>query len=143
MKKLSILFTLIVMLVGVSAQAQKKAGTPILQPVSKILSVQDPDGGGYMWFNIATGEFTCNMCEYSYVINGKGQVKVDGFNVYMTALTEEYQIFISVNIWERQGKAVMEVFQLPTGKIDPRPIQEFWSDSNIDNNKLVCLSFNQ
>jgi hypothetical protein len=131
------------MLAGVSAQAQKKGLPPVIQPVSKILSVQDQDGGGYMWFNMLSGEFKCNMCEYGYVINGKGEVKVDGFNVYLTAVTDEYQIFISVNIWERQGKAVMEVFQLPNVKTDPQPIQEFWSDSNIDNNKLVCFSKNE
>ncbi len=140
MRKLSILFTLIVMLVGVSAQAQRKNPPPEIRPVVKILSVQDQEGDGYIWFNIATGEFTCNMCEYGYVINGTGQVKIDGFNVYLGAVTDEYQMFVSINVWDRQGKAVVELFKAPDMKFESDRLQENWTDLNIDDNKLVCNS---
>ena len=140
MRKLSIIFTLIVMLVGVSAQAQRKSPSPVIQPVAKILSVQDQEGGGYIWFNIVTGEFTCNMCEYGYVISGIGQVKIDGFNVYMGAVTDDYQMFISLNVWDKQGKAVIELFKFPDEKTNVRPIQEYWTDLDINDNKLACSS---
>jgi len=128
------------MLVGVSAQAQRKNPPPGIQPLIKILSVQDQEGGGYIWFNIVTGEFTCNMCEYGYVIKGTGQVKIDGFNVYMGAVTDEYQMFVSIDVWDRQGKAVIELFRMPDPKTEP--IREFWTDLNINDNKLVCFSLN-
>jgi hypothetical protein len=136
MKKLSILFALVIMLAGASVQAQKIQPAP--PPVSKILSVQDQDGSGYIWFNVVTGEFTCNMCEYGYTFSGKGEVKVDGFNVYLAAVTDSYQIFVSLNMWDSQGKAVMEMFQSPQDKADLVPIQEFWTDLNIRNNSLQC-----
>lgn len=123
---------------GVSVQAQKGKGIqPIGPPVKNQLSVQDQSGGGYITFDILTGEFTCNMCEYSFVFKGIGQVKVDGFNVYLSAVTDEYQMFITLDMWERQGKAVMHVFQ-PEAKADVLAYQEFWTDLNIDNNSLSC-----
>lgn len=137
MRKLSILFTLIVMLVGVSAQAQKKT-PPQLQPRIQILSVQDQEGGGYIWFNIVTGEFTCNMCEYGYTIKGTGQVKIDGFNVYMGAVTEEYQMFVVLNVWDREGKAIVELYKAPDVKFENERLEERWTDLNIDDNKLAC-----
>ena len=137
MKKLSILFALAVMLAGASVQAQKIQ--PVPPPAKKIYSVQDQDGSGYIWFNVVTGEFACNMCEYGFTFEGKGEVKVDGFNVYFGTLTDSYQMFVSVNVWDRQGKAVIEVFQSPGGRADIEPIQEFWTDLNISNNSMTCV----
>src|SRR3954453_12954766 len=93
MKKLSILFTLVVMLAGVSVEAQKKRPIPpIPPPVKNVLSVQDQDGGGYILFDITTGDFKCNMCEYGIAWGGTGAVKVDGFNVFLSAVTDSYQV---------------------------------------------------
>jgi hypothetical protein len=136
MKTLSILFVLTVMLAAPSVQAQKIK--PVPPPISQVLSVQDQDGGGYMWFNINTGEFQCNMCEYGYAFYGKGKVQVDGFNVYLSAGSDSYQIFVSLNVWERQGKAVMRIFKSPDGRSAIEPFEEFWTDLNINNNILDC-----
>jgi hypothetical protein len=59
----------------------------------------------------------------------------------MSAVTDAYQMFVSVNVWERQGKAMMEVYQSSTGGAILEPIQEFWADVNIDNNTLNCAVF--
>jgi hypothetical protein len=139
MRKLSILLTMMVMLASASAQAQKKGIRPIGPPVNKVYSVQDQEGGGFMIFDLVSGEFKCNMCEYGYAFSGKGEVKVDGFNVYLSAVTDSYHIFVSVNIWDRQGKAVMELFKDPGGVADIQPIQEFWTDLNMDDNSLDCF----
>jgi len=147
MRKISLLFAIIVLLAGVSAQAQKKNGpAPIGPPVRNQVSVQDQDGGGFMVFDLSTGDFKCNMCEYNYAFGGTAQVKIDGFNVYLSAVTPEYQMFVSVNMWERQGKAFMTVFATPptigpvdtTGNLDG--FKEFWTDLNIDNNTLNCAA---
>ena len=139
MRKLSIFLTMIVMLASVSVQAQKKV-RPIGPPVSKVYSVQDQEGDGFMIFDLVSGEFKCQMCEYGYAFSGTGQVKVDGFNVYLSAITDSYQIFVSINIWERQGKAVMELYKDPSGIADIEPIQEFWTDLNMDDNALDCFA---
>jgi hypothetical protein len=131
---------MIVMLAGVSVQAQKKGIRPIGPPVKKVYSVQDRDGSGFMLFDLASGEFKCNMCEYGYAFSGTGQVKVDGFNVYLSAVTDSYNIFVSINVWERQGKAVMELFQDPGGVVAIEPIREFWTDLNMDDNSLDCFA---
>ena len=141
MRKLSILFVLALMLAGVPAQAQKKSRIqPIPPPVKNILSVQDQDGGGYILFDITTGDFKCNMCEYGYAFGGTGQVKVDGSNICLNAVTDSYQVFVEVNVWDSQGKAVMEIFSSPNAQLGNEPIQEFWTDLNIRNNSLDCVT---
>ena len=141
MRKLSILFVLALMLAGVSVQAQKKSRIqPIPPPVKNLLSVQDQDGGGYILFDMTTGNFKCNMCEYGIALGGTGNVKVDGFNVYLSAVTDNYQIFVVVNVWDCQGKAVITVFPSPNAQLDTEPIQEFWTDLNTKNNALDCVA---
>jgi hypothetical protein len=130
------------LLTGVSVQAQKKNKgiQPVAPPISRLVSVQDQDGEGFISFDLVTGDFTCQMCEYKYTYKGVGQVKVDGFNVYLTAVTDGYQIFVSLNMWDRQGKAVMEMFKAPEDKFDIVPFKEYFTDLNIDNNSLGCFS---
>ena len=138
MKKTTLLLAIIVLLAGVTVQAQKgNRIKPFNPPVPKLLSVQDQTGGGFITFDIVTGEFKCNMCEYKLGFSGTGQVKVDGFNVYLTAVTDSYQMFVTVNMWDRSGKAVMEVFD---NRTDLPPIQEFWTDLSIDDNSLNCVT---
>jgi hypothetical protein len=143
MRKISLVFAIIVLMAGVSVQAQKKnrlQPNPIGPPITSALTLEDQTGGGYIWFDMASGDFKCNMCEYSIEFGGTGQVKVDGFNVYLSAVTDKYQIFVSVNMWDRQGKAVMQVVQSPDGQKDAGSIQEFWTDLNIDDNLLNCAA---
>jgi hypothetical protein len=143
MRKTSLMFVIIVLLVSVSAQAQKpgRQPAPIGPPVKSLLSVQDQEGGGFLVFDVTSGTFKGNMCEHKIAIEGTGQVKVDGFNVYLSAVSDSYQIFVSLNVWDRQGKAVIEMFQSPDGKTDLAPIREFWTDLNIDDNRQDCVSF--
>ena len=143
MRRTIIQIAILFLLASVSAQAQKPRlqPAPIGPPVKNLLSVQDQEGGGYLLFDVVTGDFKCNMCEYNFAFGGTGQVKVDGFNVYLSAVTDGYQIFVSLNVWDRQGKAVMEVYQSPDDKLDIQPIREFWTDLNIDDNSLDCVAF--
>lgn len=147
MRKISLLFAIIVLLTGVSVQAQKRrAPQPIGPPIPQSLSVQDQEGGGFIVFDLSTGEFKCNMCEYKYAFSGPGKVTIDGFNVSLSAVTDAYQVFISINMWDRQGKAVMTLVGTPgigtpanaQGNMDG--IKEFWTDVNIDNNTLNCAA---
>ena len=149
MRKISLLFAIIVLLTGVSVQAQKRSRgpQPIGPPIPQSLSVQDQDGDGFIVFDLSTGEFKCNMCEYKYAFGGTGKVQIDGFNVSLSAVTDTYQVFVSVNIWDRQGKAVMTVAGTPAIGTPANTLgitdgfQEFWTDVNIDNNTLNCAAF--
>jgi hypothetical protein len=140
MEKLSLLFTLVLFLGIVPILGQQKSRIqPIGPPVKQMLSVEDQTGDGYILFDITTGNFKCSMCEYGYDFSGTGQVKIDGFNVYLSAVSDSYQLFVSLNVWDKQGKAVMEIFQSPNGQLDIPPIQEFWTDLNISDNSLLCV----
>jgi hypothetical protein len=141
MRKIGFVLALIVLLMGVSVQAQKrnKGIQPITPPVKSVVSVQDQDGEGFLSFDLVTGAFTCQMCEYKYTYTGVGQVKIDGFNVYLTAISDSYQIFVTVDVWTREGKAVMEMFKAPDEKFEIVPFKEFFTDLNIDNNSLSCF----
>jgi hypothetical protein len=145
MRKISLLFAIIVLLAGVSVQAQKRSGPqPIGPPMPKQISIQDQDGDGFIVFDLSTGEFKCNMCEYNYAFSGPGQVKINGFDVTLSAVTDTYQVFVTVNMWDRVAKAVMYVpGSSETGQVDMSGavgIQEFWTDLNIDNNTLNCAA---
>jgi len=50
-------------------------------------------------------------------------------------------IFVTVNMWDRQAKAMMEVYAAVDPTTDGGGIREFWTDVNIDNNSLNCSSF--
>lgn len=148
MKKISLLFAVIVLLAGVSVQAQKRRSgpQPIGPPITQSLSVQDQEGGGFIVFDLSTGDFKCNMCEYKYAFGGTGKVQIDGFNVSLSAVTDTCQVFVTVNMWDRQGKAVVTVSETP-GIGTPANtqgttggFQEFWTDVNIDNNMLNCAT---
>jgi len=47
-------------------------------------------------------------------------------------------MFVSLNMWDRQGKAIMEMYKSPEGTTDIESIREFWEDLNIDNNSMTC-----
>ncbi len=56
----------------------------------------------------------------------------------MSAVSDSYQMFVSLNMWDRQGKAIMEMYKSPEGTTDIESIREFWEDLNIDNNSMTC-----
>jgi hypothetical protein len=145
MRKIGLVIGIIILLAGVSAQAQRRSQQPLPSspPVPSspptVLSIQDQEGGGYLVFDVNTGEFKCNMCEYAFSFGGKGAVKIDGVNVTFSAVTDSYKVFVSLNMWDRQGRAVMETYQSPDGKLGgPKADLEYWTDLNLDDNLLEC-----
>jgi hypothetical protein len=58
--------------------------------------------------------------------------------VQFSAITPGYYIFVSTNVWDKQGKAVVDVFEDPTGTGAIKPFQEHWTDLNMDDNQMTC-----
>ena len=139
MKRLSLIFAIAVLLVGIPVQAQKK-NRPIIQPPPGIrpagVLIQSDTGEGFMQFDLRSGAFKYNLCEYGYTNEGVGQVKIDGCNVYFSAITEEYSIFASVNMCDHQAKCVIETYS--QGKFDIEPVTEYLVDSNMLDSKADC-----
>ena len=132
---------MVVLLVGIPVQAQKK-NRPIIQPPPGIrpvgVLIQADSGEGYMTFDLRSGAFTCNLCEYGYVMKGIGTVKIDGYNVSFSALSDDYSIFAAANLFDHQAKCVVEVFAIPGSPVDVQPITEYLIDTDMLNSKPDC-----
>lgn len=130
-----------VMLTGVSVQAQKKGAQgritpPVIQP--QIVVIQDDSGGGFLQFDPISGVYKSSLCEYGYAFSGKGQVKVDGCNVYFSDIQPGYRIFASINMCAHDAKCAFEVFELPNLGFDIEPIYETWADTDMRNSTTEC-----
>jgi len=141
MRKIGLILALIVMLAGVSVQAQKKTVRPRLSPPTPDLTliiIQDDAGGGYFAFDPISGDYKCVLCEYDYELRGNGTVKIDGCNIYFTVLNDGYRMFASTNICDHQAKCAVEVFAPPDVRYPIEPILEYWSDSDMRDNTAEC-----
>ena len=140
MKRLSLVFAIAVLLVGIPVQAQKK-NRPIIQPPPGIrpvaVLIQSDAGEGFMAFDLRSGAFNYNLCEYGYINSGVGQVKIDGCSVYFSAITEEYSVFATVNMCDHEAKCVIEIFGIP-GKGEIEPMTEYLVDWDMVNSKPEC-----
>ena len=141
MKRIGLALAIVVLLVGIPVQAQKK-NRPIIQPPPgtrpAVVLIQSDTGEGYMTFDLRSGAFTCNLCEYGYVLKGVGTVKIDGFNVSFSAVTDEYSIFAGANLFDHQAKCVAEVFAVPGSPVDIQPVTEYLVDTDMLNSKPDC-----
>lgn len=133
MRRLSLVFAMIVLLVGIPVQAQKIQPRPGTAGVL----VQGENGEGFMIFNLKSGEFKCNLCEYGYVMSGVGEVKIDGCNIYFSAVTDDYNIFATINKCDQQAKVAVEMYP-EDYRFDIKPIHESWFDSNLLDSKANC-----
>ena len=144
MRKISLVVAMIALLVGIPVQAQKigpnPIGPPTPQPAIEV-SLKDDGGAGFMVFNLKSGAFTCNVCEYGYVLTGFGEVKIDGCTVHFSAITKDYRMFATVNMCDHDGKAAIEIFSLPDSKYDMPPMYEYWLDTDMRDSKLECNSY--
>jgi hypothetical protein len=142
MKRLSLILAIAFLLIGIPVQAQITNNRPIIQPPPGIrpvgVLIQDDKGQGFMTFDLRSGAFKYDLCEYGYIQAGVGEVKIDGCNVYFSAITEEYSVFASVNMCDHQAKCVIEVFSVPDKGYDIQPITEYLVDSDMLNSKEDC-----
>lgn len=143
MKRISLVIAMLVLVIGIPVQAQKK-NRPIIQPPPGIrpagVLIQSDTGEGYMTFDLRTGAFLCNLCEYGYAVKGTGEVRIDGVNVYFSVIAEDYSVFASVNLFDHQGKCVVEIFNIPGSTTDVQPLTEYLIDSDMMNSKAECLA---
>lgn len=142
MRKIGLLLALIVMLAGVSVQAQKKSPKPRMTPPTPemtLIVIQDDNGAGYFAFDPVSGDYKCVLCEYDYELRGTGEVKIDGCNVYLSVLKEGYRMFASTNICDQTAKCAVEVFTAPGFNYNIDPIQEYWADSDMRDNTSECV----
>ena len=141
MKRVIIVFVVVMLLMGVVADAQKKKGSASVTPppVRVDMCVDDEKGEGFILFNPGTQEFSCHMCKYGWVWSGVGKVNAQGMNVYFNAITDRYRIFVSLNVEDFQGKAIIQVLKDPVTGLDVEPVAEYFSDDDIYTNPMSCF----
>jgi hypothetical protein len=100
--------------------------------------IQGDTGEGFMTFDLKSGAFTCNLCEYGYELKGIGDVKIDGCNVYFSVVTDNYNVFASVNMCDHSAKCVAEVYGIPDKDYTIQPITEYLIDTDMLNSKPDC-----
>ena len=140
MRKLSLLLAIIVLLAGVSVQAQKKSPRFRIGPVDENpkVVIQDDNGGGFFVFDPVSGEFKCVLCEYAYTLSGVGNVKIDGCNIYFSYIEQDYRIFATANMCDQQADLACEVYALKGSGLSIEPILEYWKDSLMKDNTEQC-----
>ena len=137
MRKLSLLFLVIVLLASGVAQAQKKyriPPTPVRTP--QIVIIQDEAGEGFMVFDLATGAYKCKLCEYDNYYAGTGSVKLDGCLATFSAIGYGYTITAYADICEQKAKCTIEVHMV--NGFDVEPYIETLSDSNLRDSQATC-----
>lgn len=137
MRKLSLMFLAIVLLAGVSVQAQKKnrnQGPTVRTPQSVLM--QDDAGEGFMLFDLATGAFKCKLCEYGNYYSGVGEVKIDGCLAIFTAAGDGYTMNAYADLCEQKAKCFIELRS--KGGFDIEPYVEILSDSNLRDSQAMC-----
>ena len=142
MRKISLIFAVVILLAGVPASAQKKR-KPITLPgpppvVMPNITIQDEAGGGYFILNPSTGEYKCNFCEYNFGVSGVGSVKIEGCAISFSELRDGYRMVASVNICGQQGKVAIEMDSMPDGSSPYMPMREYWTDLDLRNNTSEC-----
>jgi hypothetical protein len=143
MRRIVFCVALVVVLAGVSVQAQKKSaqprlGAPIVMTTNIV--IQDDNGGGYLFVDLMSGEYKGNLCEYGYEFSGVGEVNVDGCSVAFSAIQKGHRVFASANMCEHDAKCAVEVFARADVGFDIEPMLGYWKDSDMNGNSMECGS---
>ncbi|HET8675443.1 MAG TPA: hypothetical protein VFO63_06655 [Blastocatellia bacterium] len=136
MRKLSLMFLILLLLTAVSAEAQKRKRGDKLPPTPgpTLIVMQDDGGEGFMLFDMVTGAYKCKLCEYDYVYTGIGSVKVEGYTVTFSARDEGWTITSFIDLFEQKGKCFVEV------RGTWEPYLEILSDADLRDSQASCGS---
>jgi len=149
MRKQIVMCVILVLVVGVSVQAQKginPIGPPI--PFEQTIAIEDDATGSFLVFNTGSGKYAFTRCSDGFKTTGVGFVKVDGCSIYLEDTEADHRVVASVNECAQEGKAVFEKFTpvsiqphiLPVDITpdDVTPFKALLTDQNIGNNLLDC-----
>ena len=133
-RNLFLVLATVVLVAGVSAQAQKGKGTDFIGPpvqFDQTISVQDDLTGNFLVFNTGSGKYFFTRCSDGFTLGGVGFVKVDGCMIQLQDVQAEHRVVASVNECAQQGKAIVEKFA-------PDAFKVFFSDQDGGINLMDC-----
>ncbi|MGH9426441.1 MAG: hypothetical protein ACRD2L_09085 [Terriglobia bacterium] len=138
MRKTGLVLAIMVLLAGVSVQAQKKSPRPAQSVPSASIMVQADEGEGVLVIDPLSGAFNCNLCEYGFQFDGKGTVKIDGCVISYSAVETNYRIYATIDMCGHQAKVVTQVIDDRITGIAPKWISESFVDSDMQDNSGEC-----
>lgn len=137
MRKLVYLCAMIVLLAGVSVQAQKKKARIGQIIINHNITVQDEVTRSYLVFDPNSGEYKFHRCKDDFEMAGFGFVKVDGCSITIEDMQLDHRVLSSVNECTQEAKAFVEVFaEVPFGT---EPVNEVLDDRDMRDNTLSCV----
>lgn len=137
MRKLSLLFLVIALFASVTASAKKDRRIPAPAPfTNQLVTIQDEGGEGFMVFDLVTGAYKCQLCEYDYTYSGIGSVKTDGCGVFFSAVGDDYSMNAYVDLCEQKAKCTL-LISSSVGP-DKEPYEEVLSDPDLRDSKATC-----
>ncbi|MFY9608614.1 MAG: hypothetical protein WAU45_08375 [Blastocatellia bacterium] len=142
MRKLILFCAMILLVTGVSVQAQKeRAPKPISPPIIEFdhnISVEDDATGSFLVFDPNTGAYKFHRCSDGFAMDGIGFVKVDGCAVYLEDMQVDHRVLVSVNECAQEAKAAVETFAPTPVPLGFTPVKEYMSDRDMRDNSLSC-----
>jgi hypothetical protein len=139
MRKLGLVLLIMMLLAGVSVNAQKKKRVPAPVPLTtQSIIIQDDTGEGFMFFDLGTGAYKCTLCEYGYTYSGIGSVKTDGCLVIFSAIEDGYTMTAYASLCEQQAKCIIQVTK--ANGFDIEPWEEVLSDPDTRDSQATCAS---
>ncbi|MCI0487089.1 MAG: hypothetical protein L0229_10870 [Blastocatellia bacterium] len=147
MKKIGVMFAMILLLAGVSVSAQDFASDQVFDREYDI-NVQDEATGNYLVFNSQSGYYKFVRCSDGAVMSGRGQVTRKGCTVDLVDIgpliagnrgdIPLYKVLVSADECTKQAKGAVEINDWMKGKPPIPPMKETLSDSDISNNTTGC-----
>ena len=152
MKKIGLMFAMILLLAGVSVSAQNFGSNQVFDRQYDI-NVQDETTGSYLLFNSTTGSYKFVRCSDGATMKGLGQVTRKGCVVDLVAIgpiiagdrmdIPLYKVLATVDECTKEAKAAVEINDWMKGKPPIPPMKESLSDTDISNNTDNCYGGKQ
>ena len=150
MKKIGVMFAMILLLAGVSVSAQDFGSDQVFDREYDI-NVQDEATGNYLVFNSTSGYYKFTRCSDGATMSGRGQVTRKGCVVDLVDIgpiiagnrmdIPLYKVLATVDECTKGAKAAVEINDWMKGKPPIPPMKESLSDSDISNNTTGCNKF--
>ncbi len=133
MRKLFLIYAIIVLVAGGSAQAQQKPvdyiGPPV--PFDQTISIEDDATGNFLVFSTGNGKYMFTRCSDGFTIGGVGVVKVDGCSISITDVQGGHRMVATVNECAQEGRALVEKFDAAAFKVT-------FGDQKMGDNLMNC-----
>jgi hypothetical protein len=141
MRTVGLMSLMVVLMVGVSVNAQKQNGLKPKPPIIQFdhdLIVEDDLSGSFLIIDPMSGDYKFYRCSDGFTLSGTGAVRILGCGISFEDLTPGRRVLASIDECTQQAKAVVETFAIVGNTADVATIKESLGDTNMRNNTMGC-----